>query len=97
MYWNGNIVSWPSSMQASRYNTLYAPLTSFNGIMSFSGVSLEDLIESVFSDNLYRIAIRRKFILEHTLPKFRCVIELSKCLRVTFVGEPAIDDGVPMR
>ena len=67
-------------------------------------MSLETLLASHRSSILsedhedrVRITIRRKFIFEDTLHKFRCGIDLSKHLRVTFVGEPAIDDGGPMR
>ena len=44
-----------------------------------------------------RIIVRRKHILEDTLHKLRNGIDISKHLRVTFIGEPAIDDGGPMR
>lgn len=44
-----------------------------------------------------RIIVRRKHILEDTLHKLRNGIDISKHLRVTFIGEPAIDDGGAMR
>ena len=44
-----------------------------------------------------RIVVRRKHIFEDTLHKLRSGIDISKHLRVTFIGEPAIDDGGPMR
>lgn len=36
-------------------------------------------------------------MLEDTLHKLRCGLDLSKCLRVVFLGEPAVDIGGPMR
>lgn len=47
-------------------------------------------------DNQVRIVIRRKYVFEDTLHQFRCGLSLSKHLRITFIGEPAIDDGGPM-
>ena len=44
-----------------------------------------------------RITVRRKHIFEDTLHKLRNGIDITKHLRVTFIGEPAIDDGGPMR
>ena len=67
----------------------------------FSNISLESLLTchraSVVSEDRLRITVRRKHIFEDTLHKLRCGIDISKHLRVTFIGEPAIDDGGPMR
>jgi hypothetical protein len=48
-------------------------------------------------EDRFRIIVRRKHIFEDTLHKLRYGIDISKHLRVTFIGEPAIDDGGPMR
>ena len=52
---------------------------------------------SILSEDRFRMVVRRKFIFEDTLHNLRNGLDLSKRLRVTFVGEPAIDDGGPMR
>lgn len=44
-----------------------------------------------------RIVVQRKHIFEDTLHRLRNGIDVSKHLRVTFIGEPAINDGGPMR
>ena len=41
-----------------------------------------------------RVIVRRKHVLQDTLHQLRCGLDTS---RVTFVGEPAIDTGGPMR
>ena len=70
-------------------------------MFSFSDVTLEAMLAShrasVLSEERLRIVVRRKFIFEDTMHKLRNDLDLSKHLRVTFVGEPAIDDGGPMR
>jgi hypothetical protein len=43
-----------------------------------------------------RIAVRRKYIWEDTIEAFRSN-DVTKHLKVTFVGEPAVDDGGPFR
>ena len=55
---------------------------------------------SILSSNLedrVRLIVRRKHVFEDTLHKLRNGIDISKHLRVTFIGERAIDDGGPMR
>ncbi len=47
-------------------------------------------------DNV-RIIVRRRHILSDTLHQLRCGLDVSKHLKVTFVGEPAVDSGGPMR
>lgn len=44
-----------------------------------------------------RIVVRRKHIWEDTLHRFKSGINFRKYIRVTFVGEPAVDDGGPFR
>ena len=43
------------------------------------------------------MVVRRKYVLPDTLHQLRCGLDVSKHLRVTFVGEPAVDSGGPMR
>ncbi len=44
-----------------------------------------------------RIVVRRRHVLNDTLHQLRCGVDLYKHLKVTFVGEPAVDSGGPMR
>ena len=44
-----------------------------------------------------RIAIRRKHVWADALHRFRKGIDPNKYLKVTFVGEPGVDDGGPLR
>ena len=48
-------------------------------------------------DSFHRITVRRKKIFEDALLYFRKGIPQDKGLKVTFVGEPAVDDGGPLR
>lgn len=48
-------------------------------------------------ENRLHITIRRKHVWEDTLYKFKCGLNICQQLRVTFIGEPAIDDGGPMQ
>ena len=48
-------------------------------------------------DDTYRIKVRRKHIWEDSLHCFKQGIPVSKHLRVTFIGEPAVDAGGPLR
>ena len=47
--------------------------------------------------SVHRITVRRKKVLEDALLYFKKGIPQDKQLKVTFVGEPAIDDGRPLR
>ena len=47
--------------------------------------------------SVHRITVRRKKVLEDALLYFKKGIPQDKRLKVTFVGEPAIDDGGPLR
>ncbi len=44
-----------------------------------------------------RITVRRKHILQDTLHRLRNGADLSKPLRIVFIGESAVDDGGPLR
>ena len=68
------------------------------------GISIETLLlrqrakvlpvdRSVFQ----RIVVRRKHVWEDSLRRFVAGIHFLKHLRVRFVGEPAVDDGGPLR
>ena len=48
-------------------------------------------------DDVYRIKARRRHIWEDALNSFKRGIPASKYLRVTFLGEPAVDAGGPLR
>ncbi len=73
-------------------------------IIFFSSLSLSDILRdhrNVFlpidEENRIRITIRRKHILEDTFRKLRGGLNVSKHLKVTFVGEQAVDAGGPLR
>ena len=48
-------------------------------------------------ENRIRITVRRNYTLEDTFHKLRSGLSLSRHLKVTFVGEPAVDAGGPSR
>lgn len=48
-------------------------------------------------DDIFRIKARRRHIWEDALNSFKRGIPASKHLRVTFLGEPAVDAGGPLR
>ena len=48
-------------------------------------------------DDIFRIKIRRKYIWEDSLNVFKRGVPVSKYLRITFLGEPAVDAGGPLR
>lgn len=64
---------------------------------------IEHLLKQHFSrvvnkDKYQRINIRRKFLLEDATKQFnRDSFDISKLIRVTFIGESAIDTGGPRR
>ena len=41
--------------------------------------------------------IRRKHVWEDALHRFKSGLDLNKYLKVTFLGEPAVDEGGPLR
>ncbi len=54
-------------------------------------------VDRLVSVNCQRIVIRRKHLLLDAMNKFRGGLDEHKYLKVTFVGEPAVDDGGPLR
>ena len=48
-------------------------------------------------DDVFRLKVRRRHIMEDSLQYFKRGIPVSKHLRVTFLGEPAVDAGGPLR
>ena len=68
------------------------------------GVTLSTLLRSHRFRNLpsnpnesQRIIIRRKHVWEDALHQLKCGFDVHKHPKVTFVGEPAVDDGGPRR
>ena len=51
----------------------------------------------VDNEDRTRIAIRRRYILDDTLHAFREGLNMSKYLKITFLGEAAVDAGGPLR
>ncbi len=54
-------------------------------------------VDRLVSVNCQRIVVRRKHLLFDAMTKFRGGLDDQKYLKVTFVGEPAVDDGGPLR
>lgn len=48
-------------------------------------------------NNTYRITVRRTHIWEDAMKAFKRSFDVSKHLRITFLGEPAVDGGGPRR
>jgi len=44
-----------------------------------------------------RIVVRRNHLWEDSLQRFQSGVDFNRYLRVLFVGEPAVDDGGPLR
>jgi len=61
----------------------------------FSEIS--DGILSADKDDVFRLKVRRRCIWEDALNYFRRGIPVSKHLHVSFLGEPAVDAGGPLR
>lgn len=68
------------------------------------GLTLEEVIkrhraEVLYEDefNTYRITVRRRHIFEDTLVALCSGFDEKKHLRVSFLGEPAVDGGGPRR
>lgn len=53
------------------------------------------LYEDMF--NCHRFTVRRRYIFDDTLAIIRSGFDEKKHLRVTFLGEPAVDGGGPRR
>lgn len=61
---------------------------------------LRDHRNTVLSNNVdytYRVKVRRKHVWEDALHQFKHKILPSHHIRVTFLGEPAVDAGGPLR
>ena len=64
---------------------------------------MEHLLQQHFSrvvrkEDYQRINIRRQFLLQDALKQFnRSSFDVSKLLRITFLGESAVDTGGPRR
>lgn len=68
------------------------------------GLSALDLLkqqrvkELAVDNNTYqRVIVRRKHIWQDSLKAFQRKLDFSQYIRITFVGEPAIDEGGPIR
>ena len=68
------------------------------------GMPVEDLIGRqrvkilpVDKSDVQRIVVRRNHLWEDTLKRFQAGLNFRKYVRVLFVGEPAVDDGGPLR
>ena len=48
-------------------------------------------------DDVQRIVIRRKYVWEDTVRKIRSGLNVNRYIKVTFVGETAVDEGGPLR
>ena len=46
---------------------------------------------------MQRIVVRRNHLWEDALKRFKSGLDFRKYVRVLFVGEPAVDDGGPLR
>lgn len=74
-------------------------------LFAFSdGLSIESLLQRQkvkllpADKSIYqRVIVRRKKLWEDALARFQAGIDFSKYIRVIFVGEPAVDDGGPLR
>ena len=76
-----------------RYFFLYRSELSFTDLLQ---IHRRDSLPHSKEDRA-RITVRRKFILNDSLHKLRNGLDLTKHLRVVFIGEPAVDDGGPLR
>ncbi|XP_065908980.1 G2/M phase-specific E3 ubiquitin-protein ligase-like [Dysidea avara] len=81
------------------YSLLTPPETTFIDYHSVE-VLLKKHGSEVLSDDkddVFRLKVRRRHIMEDSLQYFKRGIPVSKHLRVTFLGEPAVDAGGPLR
>ncbi len=44
-----------------------------------------------------RVVVRRRHLWQDALHRFKCGMDFTKYIRVAFVGEPAVDEGGPLR
>ena len=57
----------------------------------------KDRILSPDTDDIIRIKVRRRHVFEDAIQHFKRPISEHKHIRVTFLGEPAVDAGGPLR
>ena len=69
-----------------------------------SSASISEIIEDhrvkvlpLSDESRTRLLIRRKHVFQDALQKARHGLDLSKHIQITFVGEPAVDAGGPLR
>ncbi len=88
----------PSTFQVIKYiliGSIIVTIVTFSFDLPASellSMHRSDILPIRKSDNT-RITIRRKFVLQDTLHQFRIGLDITKHLKVVFVGEPAVDDG----
>ena len=72
-------------------------------IIYSDGVSVSTLLRSQRNQQLpvrteyQRVVVRRRHLFDDALHRFKSGLDATKHLRVTFVGEPAVDEGGPLR
>lgn len=73
-------------------------------IYFYSDETLQELLRKhrikylpVSKDEYQRVVLRRKHLWEDALSCFKSGIDQKKHIKVTFVGEPAVDQGGPLR
>ena len=71
---------------------------------SSDGVPVEDIIGRqrvknlpVDKSDMQRIVVGRNHLWEDALKRFQAGFDFQKYVRVVFIGEPAVDDGGPLR
>lgn len=70
----------------------------FSGIDCISEL-IEDHRRKVLpkDDSKIRLVVRRKHVFKNALHKVKNGVDVNKCLKITFVDEPAVDAGGPLR
>ena len=73
-------------------------------VLSSDGMSIDAILHRqkvkmlpVDRSEYQQIVVRRKHLWEDALHHFQSGINFRKYIRITFVGEPAVDDGGPLR
>ena len=76
----------------------------FSFVIYSDGISVTTLLHGlhvrhlpVNTEESQRIIIRRKHVWEDALRRFKSGLNVKKYIKVTFVGEPAVDYGGPLR
>ena len=80
------------------------PMTGLYMFRSMLNISVSDLLsqhkQKVISkdvDLCHRFRIRRKKLFEDAIREFRRGFPMNGSIKVTFIGEPAVDTGGPLR